>query len=104
MTLRLHFRFQLLTERVITSLPEDQLKLEANDQVLFRYCDSDEMLTQVSNPNGSVNNIAGVCNDTKNVFGMMPHPERACSDDLGNTDGIQILQGLLELVELVETA
>ena len=51
-----------------------------------------------------MNNIAGVCNDKKNVFGMMPHPVRACSDDLGNTDGLNILRGLLELVELVELA
>lgn len=81
-------------------LPEDQLeKLEANDQVLFRYSDADGNVGAASNPNGAVNNIAGVCNDTKNVFGMMPHPERACSEDLGNTDGVQILRGLIEVLE-----
>ena len=81
-------------------LPEDQLdKLEENDQVLFRYCDADGKVSAASNPNGAVNNIAGVCNDTKNVFGMMPHPERACSEDLGNTDGIQILQGVIKILE-----
>ena len=81
-------------------LPEDQLeKLEENDQILFRYCDADGKVSAASNPNGAVNNIAGVCNDTKNVFGMMPHPERACSEDLGNTDGIQILQGVIKILE-----
>jgi phosphoribosylformylglycinamidine synthase len=80
-------------------LPEDQLaELEANDQVLFRYCDEDGKVNSNSNPNGAVNNIAGVCNDKKNVFGMMPHPERACSEDLANSDGVEILRGLLELV------
>jgi phosphoribosylformylglycinamidine synthase len=78
-------------------LPEDQLaELEANDQVLFRYCDENGKVSTASNPNGAVNNIAGVCNVKKNVFGMMPHPERACSDDLGNTDGVNILRGLIE--------
>ena len=81
-------------------LPEDQLeKLEENDQILVRYCDADGKVSAASNPNGAVNNIAGVCNDTKNVFGMMPHPERACSEDLGNTDGIQILQGVIKILE-----
>jgi len=82
-------------------LPEDELaKLEENDQVIFRYCDASGNVSPASNPNGAVNNIAGVCNDNKNVFGMMPHPERACADDLGNTDGLNILRGLLEVVEL----
>lgn len=79
---------------------EDLEKLEANDQVIFRYCDSTGNVNPGANPNGAVNNIAGVCNDKKNVFGMMPHPERACSNDLGNTDGFNILRGLLEVVEL----
>ena len=73
---------------------------EANDQVIFRYSDARGKVSQASNPNGASNNIAGVCNDKKNVFGMMPHPERACSDDLGNTDGVNILRGLLEVLEL----
>jgi phosphoribosylformylglycinamidine synthase len=80
-------------------LPEDKLEeLEANDQVLFRYSDVDGKVNANSNPNGAVNNIAGVCNDKKNVFGMMPHPERACTEDLGNSDGVEILRGLIELV------
>jgi len=82
-------------------LPDAELEaLEANGQVIFRYSDEQGTVNSANNPNGSKNNIAGVCNDNKNVFGMMPHPERACSDDLGNTDGIDILRGLLEVVEL----
>jgi phosphoribosylformylglycinamidine synthase len=73
--------------------------LESNDQVIFRYCDENGKISNSSNPNGSANNIAGVCNEGKNVFGMMPHPERACSEDLGNTDGLAILRGLETLVK-----
>ena len=81
-------------------LPEAELEtLEANDQVIFRYCDENGKVNSGSNPNGSANNIAGVCNVDKNVFGMMPHPERACSDELGNTDGAAILKGIVNLIE-----
>ena len=62
-------------------------RLEDNEQVLFRYCDEKGEVNMWSNPNGSTENIAGVMNQRMNVFGMMPHPERACSEDLGNTDG-----------------
>ncbi|MBD0289407.1 MAG: phosphoribosylformylglycinamidine synthase subunit PurQ, partial [Flavisolibacter sp.] len=56
-----------------------------------------------ANPNGSINNIAGICNKDRNVYGMMPHPERACSPALGNTDGRQLFQKLFRMVgELVE--
>jgi phosphoribosylformylglycinamidine synthase len=71
-------------------------KLEDNDQVLFRYCDDNGEITGDANPNGSVNNIAGITNDTKNVFGMMPHPERAANAILSNEDGIAIFQSLLQ--------
>jgi phosphoribosylformylglycinamidine synthase len=71
-------------------------KLEDNDQVLFRYCDDNGEITGDANPNGSVNNIAGITNNTKNVFGMMPHPERAASAILSNEDGIAIFQSLLQ--------
>ena len=74
-------------------------EIESNDQVIFRYCDENGKVSNSSNPNGSANNIAGVCNEGKNVFGMMPHPERACSEDLGNTDGLAILRGLETLVK-----
>lgn len=81
-------------------LPQAELaELESNDQVIFRYCDKSGNVNNSSNPNGSSNNIAGVSNVGKNVFGMMPHPERACSDDLGNTDGVAILRGLETLIK-----
>jgi len=71
----------------------DGLKeLYDNDQVLLHYCDKDG---QVSNPNGSVDSIAGICNKAKNVFGLMPHPERAMEDVLGSSDGIKMLEGLM---------
>jgi phosphoribosylformylglycinamidine synthase subunit PurQ / glutaminase len=69
-------------------------ELETEDQVLYRYCDEMGELHFSSNPNGSMRNIAGICNKTRNVFGMMPHPERACSDALGNTDGKFIFREL----------
>ena len=69
-------------------------KLEAGGQVIYRYCDENGVVTAGSNPNGSIRNIAGICNETRNVFGMMPHPERACSGLLGNVDGKTILRTL----------
>jgi phosphoribosylformylglycinamidine synthase len=68
--------------------------LEANDQVIYRYSDAQGNIVTSANPNGSLRNIAGICNATRNVFGMMPHPERATSAALGNTDGIAILKTL----------
>jgi len=70
-------------------------KMFENDQITFQYCDQDGKLTDQSNPNGSVQNIAGVCNLNKNVFGMMPHPERATSKILGNIDGKEIFDSLI---------
>jgi len=67
-------------------------------QVLFRYCDETGNVTDAANPNGSLENIAGVCNAQKNVFGMMPHPERAADPVLGNTDGRIILEQMLKVV------
>jgi phosphoribosylformylglycinamidine synthase subunit PurQ / glutaminase len=69
-------------------------ELEANHQVIYRYADEKGHVTVDSNPNGSMVNIAGICNRNRNVFGMMPHPERACSDALGNIDGRSILRAL----------
>jgi phosphoribosylformylglycinamidine synthase len=78
---------------------EDTLKkLNDNDQVLFRYCDENGQITPESNPNGSVQNIAGVCNDGRNVFGLMPHPERAADCILGNQDGLGIFESILKTV------
>ncbi len=76
--------------------------LERNDQVLFRYCDSNGHETPESNPNGATRNIAGICNEQRNVFGMMPHPERASEDVLANTDGRGLFESLLAAVERVE--
>lgn len=78
-------------------------QLEANGQVIYQYCDEHGNVTAESNPNGSARNIAGICNSTRNVFGMMPHPERACSGQLGNTDGVSVFRHLLlqHLPELV---
>ena len=74
----------------------DTLKsLEDNQQVLFRYCTPTGDPTDTANPNGSLNNIAGICNRQGNVLGMMPHPERASDPALGNTDGIHLFKGLL---------
>ena len=69
--------------------------LNDNGQVLFRYCDQTGAVTDAANPNGSLENIAGVTNKGKNVFGMMPHPERAADPTLGNTDGRLILDQIL---------
>lgn len=68
--------------------------MEAAGQILFRYCDAQGATTSESNPNGSSRNIAGVCNAAGNVFGMMPHPERAAESVLGNTDGLAIFESL----------
>lgn len=72
--------------------------LEQNGQVILRYCDEQGNITTDSNPNGSVRNIAGICNEGRNVFGMMPHPERACSPLLGNTDGRKVFEMLFSVV------
>jgi len=70
-------------------------ELEANQQVVLRYCDAQGNTTDRANPNGSLNNIAGICNRQGNVLGLMPHPERATDLLLGNTDGLAMFQGLL---------
>ncbi len=70
-------------------------KLEANGQVIYRYCDENGNITSEANPNGSLRNIAGISNAAGNVFGMMPHPERACNTILGNADGVKVLKDLL---------
>ena len=72
----------------------DIKKLEDNGQVVFRYADSRGRLTPEANPNGSTNNIAGICNEGRNVFGMMPHPERAVEPILGSSDGLKLLKSL----------
>jgi phosphoribosylformylglycinamidine synthase I len=71
----------------------DTLKsLYDNEQVLVKYCDKDG---NIKNPNGSIDSIAGICNKEKNVFGLMPHPERAMEDMLGSSDGIKMLESFI---------
>lgn len=74
----------------------DTLKaLADNDQILFRYCTARGKVNEQANPNGSLDNIAGICDRSGHVLGMMPHPERASDPVLGGTDGIKLFQGLL---------
>jgi phosphoribosylformylglycinamidine synthase subunit PurQ / glutaminase len=67
-------------------------ELETDGQVIWKYCDAEGNITPGSNPNGSTRSIAGICNKDRNVFGLMPHPERAVSENLGNTDGRKLFQ------------
>jgi phosphoribosylformylglycinamidine synthase len=73
--------------------PEILQELEAQQRVLFRYCNAEGQVVQEANPNGSSHNIAGICNAQRNVLGMMPHPERCCELEMGGTDGRGILLG-----------
>jgi len=72
--------------------------LKENDQVIFKYCDKNGTVSVDTNPNGSLENIAGICNKDRNVYGMMPHPERAVDDILGNNDGKIILESLCNIM------
>ncbi len=69
-------------------------ELEMNRQIIYRYCDEKGNINSAANPNGAIHNIAGICNKERNVFGMMPHPERACSKALGNHDGKNVFNHL----------
>lgn len=66
-----------------------------HDQIIFKYCDQNGTLTEDANINGSLKNIAGICNRGRNVYGMMPHPERASEDVLGNSDGLIMFQSMI---------
>jgi phosphoribosylformylglycinamidine synthase len=72
--------------------PDTAASLEANRQVIFRYVSAGGEVTAAANPNGSLNNIAGICSPSRNVVGLMPHPERACESALGSADGKIILE------------
>ena len=72
-------------------------KLEDNNQIIFRYCSKNGKINSKNNPNGSINNIAGIINKKKNILGMMPHPERAI-EKFGGRDGILFFKGLQELI------
>lgn len=74
-------------------------RMNAQDQIVFRYCDEKGQINDTANPNGSLENIAGICNHQRNVFGMMPHPERAADRELRNEDGRLIFESMLSLVK-----
>jgi phosphoribosylformylglycinamidine synthase subunit PurQ / glutaminase len=76
--------------------PEVIARLEANGQVVFRYTNAAGLVTDEANPNGSVAAIAGLCNDRRNVVGLMPHPERACESALGSADGLLVFESAVE--------
>jgi phosphoribosylformylglycinamidine synthase len=76
--------------------PEVLERLEKNRQVIFRYTTAAGEVTPGANPTGSLNNIAGLCNETRNVVGLMPHPERACELALGSADGLVVLESVVK--------
>ncbi|MEI8137144.1 MAG: phosphoribosylformylglycinamidine synthase subunit PurQ [Bacteroidota bacterium] len=77
---------------------ETMKKLNENKQILFRYCDENGNITDEANPNGALENVAGICNEKRNVYGMMPHPERASDSMLANEDGKFLFESILNLV------
>jgi phosphoribosylformylglycinamidine synthase len=79
--------------------PATLASLQANDQILWQYCDAQGQLTEAANPNGSLLNIAGVCNAKRNVAGLMPHPERACEAILGSEDGRYIFDSMIRTLQ-----
>lgn len=78
--------------------PETLERLEKHRQVVFRYATRDGDVTDAANPNGSVHNIAGLCSETRNVVGLMPHPERACELALGSADGLVMLESVVRFL------
>jgi phosphoribosylformylglycinamidine synthase len=78
---------------------ETLAKLESNAQIVFRYCDEFGNITEDANPNGSVANIAGICNERRNVLGMMPHPERCSEKILGSSDGLLLWESIIKWIE-----
>jgi len=74
-------------------------ELNERRQIILRYSTPDGRIEASANPNGSVENIAGICNREGNVFGLMPHPDRACEDRLGSADGLKIFQSMIETIE-----
>src|SRR5262245_1367126 len=69
--------------------------LESTGRIVFRYCDAAGAVTDAANPNGSLNNIAGICSEGRNVVGLMPHPERACESALGSADGLVLFESVV---------
>lgn len=105
------FYIQLLKSNQVLSIPVAHAEgryhcdeatlsdLKANNQILFQYCDAAGNLTEEANFNGSIESIAGIMNKSGNVFGMMPHPERAAESELGNIDGLELMKGLTMVAE-----
>jgi phosphoribosylformylglycinamidine synthase len=75
--------------------PETVATLEANRRVVFRYATPEGVVAADANPNGSLANIAGICNDRRNIVGLMPHPERACESSLGSADGLVLFESVV---------
>jgi phosphoribosylformylglycinamidine synthase subunit PurQ / glutaminase len=75
--------------------PETITSLEESGRVVFRYCDNEGETGDRSNPNGSIHSIAGICNEGRNIVGLMPHPERACESPLGSKDGLVLFESVL---------
>jgi phosphoribosylformylglycinamidine synthase subunit PurQ / glutaminase len=78
--------------------PKTLRELNRNGQIMMRYCDATGATTPESNPNGSIENIAGICNRKGNVFGLMPHPDRASDVRLGSADGAKIFLSMAETI------
>jgi phosphoribosylformylglycinamidine synthase len=79
--------------------PDVIARLEANRQIVFRYTNAEGVVTSEDNPNGSAAAIAGLCNETRNVVGLMPHPERACESALGSADGLVVLESVVQSIK-----
>jgi phosphoribosylformylglycinamidine synthase subunit PurQ / glutaminase len=79
--------------------PDVIARLEANRQIIFRYANAAGQVTDEANPNGSAAAIAGLCNEARNVVGLMPHPERACESALGSADGLRVFESAVESIK-----
>jgi phosphoribosylformylglycinamidine synthase subunit PurQ / glutaminase len=79
--------------------PDVLRALEHGKRIIFRYCDGSGRTTDESNPNGALDNIAGICNEARNVVGLMPHPERACESVLGSSDGLVLFDSVISSLE-----
>jgi len=77
-------------------------ELNENRRVIMRYADNSGRVVPEANPNGSIENIAGICNREGNVFGLMPHPDRACDARLGSADGVKIFRSMMETIEAAQ--
>jgi phosphoribosylformylglycinamidine synthase len=84
---------------------DEETLRELNDrhQIILRYATTDGRIEGSANPNGSVENIAGICNREGNVFGLMPHPDRACEERLGSADGLKVFQSMVQTIEGART-